>query len=379
MHHQHSSIRSRPSHQRHEDDVATKFVLEDVLTVMIKQERTVYLCHDYLEASRCRAVHDDRKITPEDRKKIIDWCYDIVDQCGFDRLTVAVAMNIMDRFACAVTKSRSPSRGILYDRAQYQLASLTALYISIKLYERVAFSSLDFSVASQGVYTTEDIELMEREMLHGLEWRLSIPTPLHFGYQILDLMAEDTRKRQTRRRRGAKAPREEAARSLVPVSTFDFLRDELAYQTENAVRSYSLSTLNRQSTVAIVSILNAFEKISDADYQVLMAALMKIIRKFNFEHPKVLLQARDELRALMEDNEEDVLANESDDDVSIDSTNTQEPSGVDAQQNLASLQQSNRHQHRSEGSSRPFNDSVTSRCYSVAFTEPEEEDSSAAA
>ena len=61
--------------------------------------------HDYLHESssdnhdECRAnccANANNEITPDGRKKIVDWCYKIVDRCQFQRDTVAVATNTVE-------------------------------------------------------------------------------------------------------------------------------------------------------------------------------------------------------------------------------------------------------------------------------------------
>jgi hypothetical protein len=273
----------------------------DSLSLMMEQERTTYSCLDYLNANSanagevghaqdtpdchgrlpCRSRAD--RITPDDRTKIVDWCYEIVDQCRFDRETVAAAMNIVDRFMSRGRTSSSQGPELLYDRHQYQLLAMTSLYISIKLHERTVFSSDDFSAASRGVYSTRDIEAMELRILHGLEWRICVPTPLRVGCQIVEIL--------------------ESICQDVSRGTWEFLHDELAYQTENAVREYYFSK-QCSSTVAIVAIMNGIEQVNDADHKPLMDSLVHVLKKFKFDRPDVLMDAMERLRILVEENEE---------------------------------------------------------------------------
>ncbi len=84
--------------------------------------------------------------------------------------------------------------------------------------------------------------------------------------------------------------------------TWNFLRDEVTFGTESAVRDYSLAIL-RPSTVAVASILNAVEEVGDHDYETLTAALMETLKEFNFDSSQELLQARDRLHRLVNDEE----------------------------------------------------------------------------
>jgi hypothetical protein len=61
-------------------------------------------------------------VTDQDRMKIVDWCYEIIDHCKMDRETVAVAMDIADRFF-SNQSSYIAQRALLHCR-DYQLASL---------------------------------------------------------------------------------------------------------------------------------------------------------------------------------------------------------------------------------------------------------------
>ena len=78
----------------------------------------------------------------------------------------------------------------------------------------------------------------------------------------------------------------------------------LAYQAENTVRDSYFMT-RRSSTVAIVAILNATERVNDREYDLLTRGLMCVLKVFRFEKPRALLKAKDRLRCLVEGNEED--------------------------------------------------------------------------
>ena len=115
-----------------------------------------------------------------------------------------------------------------------------------------------------------------------------MPTPLQVGLHILDLVDAIITKR------GKGSPSS---------STWHFLREELAYQAENAVRDSYFMT-RRSSTVAIVAILNATERVNDREYDLLTRGLMCVLKAFRFEKPRALLEAKDRLRCLVEDEED---------------------------------------------------------------------------
>ena len=117
-----------------------------------------------------------------------------------------------------------------------------------------------------------------------------MPTPLQVGFHILDLVDAIITKR---------------GKGSLSSATRHFLREELAYQAENAVRDSYFMT-RRSSTVAIGAILNATERLNDREYDLLTRGLMCVLKVFRFEKPRVLLKAKDRLRCLVvEGNEED--------------------------------------------------------------------------
>mmetsp|Transcript_20943 Transcript_20943/g.36041 ORF Transcript_20943/g.36041 Transcript_20943/m.36041 type:complete len:322 (+) Transcript_20943:105-1070(+) len=261
---------------------------KETLSFMMEQECTAYLCPDYLTGEISYSItcnqpancYNERRITPADRMKIVDWCFEIVDQSQFDRETVSIAMNCVDRF---VSKNGAlpQAQVALHDRAEYQLVTITALYVAIKLNERVTFSSKDFAALSRGTYAVEEIEDMETQVLHGLSWRLCPPTSLQIANQILVLVSH------------------QVEMNLLMRGTLNFIRDEVAFQTENAVRDY-FSAIQRPSTIAFAAIMNAIEQVSQEDYECLSIALLRVLDEFPFDSPLILFEARKRLQRLVE-------------------------------------------------------------------------------
>ncbi len=212
------------------------------------------------------------RITEDDRSKIVDWCYRIIDLCQLKKESVAMTMNIVDRFMS--NPRRLPSIGIsqhfshhdiLHDRIKYQLLALSALYISIKVNEQVTLSSGKLAAMSRGVYSKENIEDMECTILECLSWRVCAPTAFQVGSVILELMI---------------AKVQVADVSAMDVRRWESIREELSYQTELAIRDYQLS-LQPPSTVAFMAIINAFEtdrKVNDCMRELLMRVLIDILQ-----------------------------------------------------------------------------------------------------
>ncbi|EED95560.1 predicted protein [Thalassiosira pseudonana CCMP1335] len=157
-------------------------VTADALAAMIEKERSTYRCIDYLHTNRSNYR---TMITVDDRRKIVDWCYSVVDHCQFNRETVAIAMEMVDRF---LSKPSLIASRALRSHREYQLLAMSALYLAIKLNERVAFGSEYFSMMSNGAYATEEIEEMETTLLQGLAWRVNGPTSRQIAYHFLSLL-----------------------------------------------------------------------------------------------------------------------------------------------------------------------------------------------
>ncbi|KAL7426389.1 hypothetical protein ACHAXM_000431, partial [Skeletonema potamos] len=78
----------------------------DSLAAMIKRElTTLSLSHEgYLNPS------DPNIITADDRTKLVDWCYSVVDHCQHSRETVASAMGMVDQFLSMPSNSVDAAR-----------------------------------------------------------------------------------------------------------------------------------------------------------------------------------------------------------------------------------------------------------------------------
>jgi hypothetical protein len=155
------------------------------LSAMMEKELTIYSCTGYLntiQSSSPNNLNTMTMITSNDRMALVDWCYGVVDHCQYSRETVASAMDMVDRFLSIPSNSTTADKA-LRSPDILQLLVVTALYVAIKLNERVVMSSALFAEITRYVYTVEEIEDMERTLLsayHGdvallLPHRLVIP------------------------------------------------------------------------------------------------------------------------------------------------------------------------------------------------------------
>ena len=112
-------------------------IAAESLSIMIKNEQSNYTKSDYLSLNYSTVIDDidtGRRITENDRIKIVDWCYSLVDHCQFNRETVAIAIELTDRYL----SNQSPTCRALQDRNHFQLVAMAALYIAIKTNEKLA-------------------------------------------------------------------------------------------------------------------------------------------------------------------------------------------------------------------------------------------------
>jgi len=259
-------------------DVVGKQQLKiDVLCAMMGQEVT-HFCRDYLnddEDCTSNNDHEDgssHKLAAEDREQIVDWCYSLVDLLQLARSNVAMAMNIADRFmsnpnrllVCQFTPFLLSPQEIMYDRTMFQLLTVSALYTAIKINEQVIFSVEQCAKATHGMYTVKDIEAMEGAILECLSWKVSTPTALEVGYIVLELVTPQVQ--------DVSELNNELMGSIV---------EDLAFQTESAVRDYHLAT-QRTSTLAIMALLNAIKyngKMSTIVRQHYLNALLNVLEQ----------------------------------------------------------------------------------------------------
>ena len=262
------------------------------LSAMMEKELSIYSCTGYLKLNMNQSSPNNSNsnpntmITSNDRMALVDWCYGVVDHCQYSRETVASAMDMVDRFLSI--PSNSTADKALRSPDILQLLVVTALYVAIKLNERVVMSSALFAEITRYVYTVEEIEDMERTLLSGLSWRCCAPTASQIGHSILSLIlpyADD---------------------DTISEATWGYLMDEMIYQIEYAVRDYYFCT-QRASTIALAAICNAVKdgkRISIHERRVFLEALPRIKESFSFDSTEVIVAACKRLKVLQENVEE---------------------------------------------------------------------------
>ncbi len=215
---------------------------------VVKKELNMYPCSsrehvDYLDPS------DPQMIPARDNVMLVDWCYYIVDRYRYSREAVALAMEMVVRFLslsspcnsnstdtrCYYTRPRVFNEALsLRDPSKLQLLIVTALYVSIKINEKVAISSDLFSEMCRHIYSAEEIEEAERMLLSGLLFQYHPSTAHQADSSILSLHLPCV--------------------EVIPEVTGGLPMDEMKYSTELALSDYCFSSSKeRASTIDLAA------------------------------------------------------------------------------------------------------------------------------
>ena len=211
--------------------------------VAMKRQEESYTCFNYLTQSRsapsliqggeATAIDADKISCSVDegcRLKMCTWCYRVVDFYKLNRETVQLSMSHLDRFMC--TPTGTP---YLLDRAMFQLASVAALCLAIKVREGRELPLSQLCYLSNGSFGVEQIYEMEMKLLRALEWRVQPPTATSFVQYLHALLPQE----------------------LCP-SIRKRIQDVARYEAElSAFSSFFIEY--RASTIALSSFLNAIE------------------------------------------------------------------------------------------------------------------------
>jgi len=120
------------------------------------------------------------------RQQIVEWMYTLVKCCELQHSAAAAAAHFLD---VAV------ARNLIETPDDYQLVAMTALYVSLKMYDTPSLRAIKLQSLVElgnGDFNEEDILIMERDLLNIFEWRLSPPTPNCFLNECLTLLPKET-------------------------------------------------------------------------------------------------------------------------------------------------------------------------------------------
>lgn len=152
------------------------------LSALLQMESQAYLPgKDYL--SSIKEMSPD-VVSEGWRRKLCEWCYEVVDHFGFDREAVFYALNFLDR-AVAARSETSPSP---VAKREFQLLAVTSLYMALKIHGETEAAEgprrklrIDaFVELSRGFFQVDVIQDMESKILDTLRWKVNPPTCLKF-------------------------------------------------------------------------------------------------------------------------------------------------------------------------------------------------------
>jgi hypothetical protein len=199
------------------------------IQVMRVQEDTVYCkssLHDINEI-------DAPLLAKDSYEKIVSWYLRVVDFFEFHREIAEIAASILNCFL-ATTQGFSART----DPSNYQLASLGAFYIAVKIHAKQAMHPRSLIQLCGDRYTIHEIEQTEASMLSALNWRVNPPTTGAFLREMVALLPSDMN---------------DDTRAAV---------FELAQMQYELLLPLSYFAVAKSSTIALASFINAIESLN---------------------------------------------------------------------------------------------------------------------
>jgi hypothetical protein len=153
----------------------------DHLQFMQAQEESYYhISADYLSSSSVT-------ITADDRHALCSWSYEIIELLSnINREISCIGMSYLDRF---MATSSARAKAALSSRLEYQLATVACMVIALKNRGGVKLgTNFVAKVMCNDMYTSDELDVMEMEVLQALSWRLNGPSPHEFIDAIVGLL-----------------------------------------------------------------------------------------------------------------------------------------------------------------------------------------------
>ena len=138
------------------------------------QEVDYKISVDYLLSSSSATV------TAEDRHVLCLWSYQMIESLfsKLGREISCIGMSYLDRF---MATSSERAQVALSSRYEYQLATVACLVLALKNRGGVKLDTTFVTdIMCQNMYTTNELDAMEMEVLQALTWRLNGPSPHEF-------------------------------------------------------------------------------------------------------------------------------------------------------------------------------------------------------
>ena len=244
------SINRIPNHKKHQSNKMNSRTQEEILdTIAALRENEIrwYSVSNYLAEDNDVPVSDVTTEIQQDsdpidetcRSLMIEWANKVAGYFGYDRETVAMAINNFDRFMLTPC-----GKNILLDQNKfmYQLAVIAALYSSVKMHEQKVLNPTIIYDFCDGAYSPDDITAMESTILVSLQWRINPPTSIRFVQLLI-----------------------EYATTVIPISDtkIELLLEYSMQQIEFINETHGLNPSMNSFAISLTSILKAVDKHND--------------------------------------------------------------------------------------------------------------------
>lgn len=259
--------------------------VRDQVLAMRRQEKTNYFIQtDYLSVAtrwhKASGKMENDMMSDTWRKKMCVWSYMVVDHFGFDREVVEISFSYLDRylsvlFAQTTIGCSEKNVNTIVDKMSFQLLAATSLYIAIKTHgisecdpsKYKHFHLVDtFAQLSRGIFTSENILFMERQILSALEWYLNPPTSVIFAANFLQLPnIKEVLESFFNKHLTSRIVVSLGEQSICCDDPMRAVFEIAKFFTELSTGDYTLSTNTKPSCVAVASIINAIQVICKAN------------------------------------------------------------------------------------------------------------------
>ncbi|KAL3533492.1 hypothetical protein ACH5RR_007013 [Cinchona calisaya] len=127
-------------------------------------------------------MHSQPEINEKIRAILIDWLTEVHHKFELNPETLYLTINIIDRYLAVKT----------IPREELQLLGMSAMLVASKYEEIWAPEVNDFVCMSDRAYTHKQVLHMEKRILGGLEWYLTVPTPYVFLVRFIKASIPDS-------------------------------------------------------------------------------------------------------------------------------------------------------------------------------------------
>jgi len=180
----------------HDDiNISLGIVIDRIRAMKVQERNKYYRCLNQYQHVNNHGRTKKYAVDEICRGKMCEWFYSVVDGCNMSRETVAVAMSYVDRLICCCSNEENGTEAsllssstaaatlretILNSTSKFQLATMTCLYMAVKINDSVIMDIEVLVQLSKNAYSETDFKEMEMSILRALQWRLYSPTSMAF-------------------------------------------------------------------------------------------------------------------------------------------------------------------------------------------------------